>query len=151
VSVVGKVALKISPTKFVIVKTKLLPSARVTLANTVSTLMLSVTLTVILVLCVWLKNCGSAVALITSGTVMSNTVKFVVSVLLMFPEVSFAMMVTLYSPGASVSVVGNVALKMSPTKLVMVSNKKDPSARVTFTRTVATAMLSVMLTVMFVL
>jgi len=90
-----KVALKISPESKVMVKSTLLPFALVIFANTTFTPMLSVTLTVMLVLCVWLMMFGSAVRLMTSGTVISNTVKFVVSVLFTFPEVSFAMMVTL--------------------------------------------------------
>jgi len=94
---------------------------------------------------------GSAVRLITLGLVISNTVKLVSSVLFKLPLVSFAMMVTLYTPGGLVSVVGNVALNMSPARLVMVSNKKDPSALVTLTNTVSTLMLSVTLTVMLVL
>jgi len=84
-----------SPTRLVRVNKTLLPSARVILANTVSTAMLSVTLTVILVISVWLMMFGSAVRLMTSGRVISNTVKLVVSVLFTFPEVSLAMMVTL--------------------------------------------------------
>jgi len=61
-----------SPTKFVMVSNKKDPSARVTLTNTVSKAILSVTLTVMLVLCVWLKRLGSAVRLMTSGGVLSN-------------------------------------------------------------------------------
>jgi len=95
VSVVGKVALKMSPARLVMVSNKKDPSALVTLTNTVSTLMLSVTLTVMLVLCVWLMRFGSAVRLITLGLVMSLTVKLVVSVLFTLPEVSLAIIVTL--------------------------------------------------------
>ena len=83
------------PARLVMVSNKKDPSALVTLTNTVSTLMLSVMLVVMLVLCVWLMLFGSAVRLMTLGGVMSNTVKLVVSVLLMFPDVSFAMMVML--------------------------------------------------------
>jgi len=90
-----KVKLKISPAKLVIVNILLVALGKVMFASTVSTLMLSVTLTVMLVLCVWLMRFGSAVRLMTSGTVMSNTVKLVVSVLFTFPEVSLAIMVTL--------------------------------------------------------
>ena len=77
------------------VKTTFDPFDRVIFARTVSTAILSVTLTVMFVLCVWLMMFGSAVRLMTSGAVMSNTVKLVVSVLFKLPLVSFAMMVTL--------------------------------------------------------
>jgi len=90
-----KEKLKMSPARLVRVNKTLLPSARVILANTVSTAMLSVTLTVILVMSVWLIMFGSTVKFLTSGIVISNTVKLVVSVLFTFPEVSLAMMVTL--------------------------------------------------------
>ena len=84
-----------SPTRFVMVSNKKDPSALVTLTNTVSTLMLSVTLTVMLVLCVWLMLFGSAVRLMTLGGVISLTVKLVVSVLFKLPDVSLVMMVML--------------------------------------------------------
>jgi len=69
---------------------------KVMLAFTVLTLMLSVTLAAISMVSLTLK----VLALTgrkskTAGLVTSLTVKLVVSVLLTFPEVSFAMMVTL--------------------------------------------------------
>ena len=91
---------------------------------------------------------GSAVRLMTSGVVMSNTVKLVVSVLFTFPEVSFAMMVTLYNPGMSVSSGVKVRLKMSPARLVMVNILLVAFGKVMFVSTVSTCMLSVMLVVM---
>jgi len=94
---------------------------------------------------------GSAVTLITSGTVISNTVKLVFSVLFTFPEVSFAMMVTLYNPGMSVSSGTKVKLKISPAKLVMVNILLVALGKVMLANTVSTCMLSVTLTVMFVL
>jgi len=142
------VALNISPTKFVMVSNKKDPSARVTLANIVSTSMLSVTLTVILVLCVWLKNLGSAVTFLTSGGVISNTVKLVFSVLLMLLLVSFAMMVTLYSPGMSVSSGTKVKLKISPAKLVIVNILLVALGKVIFASTVSNWRLSVTFAVM---
>ena len=86
-----------------------------------------------------------------AGGVMSLTVKLVVSVLLMFPDVSFAMMVTLYNPGMSVSSGVKVKLKMFPARLVMVNILLVAFGTVMFVSTVSTCMLSVMLTVMLVL
>jgi len=146
---VANVKLNISPAKLVMVLGVVVPVGSVMLTRTVLR-KLSVTLTVMLVLCVWLMLFGSAVRLMTSGTVMSNTVKLVVSVLLMFPLVSLAMMVTLYSPGGLVSVVGNVALKMSPARLVILSTTLLPSARVTLANTVSIGPLSVTFAVMLV-
>jgi len=151
VSVVGKVALKISPTKFVMVSNKKDPSARVTFASTVSKPMLSVTLTVMLVLCVWLKNRGSAVRLMTVGGVLSSTVKLVVSVLFVLPEVSFAMMVRLYSPIGAVSPGTKEKLKMSPASNVIVRTTLLPSALVMLARTVSRGPLSVTFAVMLVM
>jgi len=91
------------------------------------------------------------VRLITLGLVMSLTVKLVVSVLLTFPEVSLAMIVTLYTPGASVNEGTKVKLKISPAKFVMVNIIFDPSARVIFASTVSTPIISVTLAVMLVL
>ena len=54
----------------------------------------------------------------TSGGVLSNTVKLVVSVLLRLPEVSLAKIVTLYNPIEAVSPGTKDKLKMSPTRLV---------------------------------
>jgi len=146
-----KVKLKISPARLVMVKSLLVALGKVMLANTVSTLILSVTLTVMLVLCVWLKRLGSAVKLMTSGGVLSSTVKLVVSVLFTFPEVSLAMMVRLYTPIGAVSPGTNEKLKMSPTRLVRVNKTLLPSALVMLANTVSTPMLSVTLTVMLVI
>jgi len=84
---------------------------KVMLAFTVLTLMLSVTFAAISIISLTLKvlaltGCRSK----TSGTVTSLTVKLVLSVLLRLPNVSFAMMVTLYNPGISVSNGRNVKL-----------------------------------------
>ena len=90
-----KVKLKMSPARLVMVNILLVAFGKVMFVSTVSTCMLSVMFVVMLTVCVWLTTAGSAVRLMTSGVVMSNTVKFVLSVLFKFPLVSFAMMVML--------------------------------------------------------
>jgi len=147
---VAKVKLNISPAKLDMVFGVVTPFGSVMLTSTVSR-KLSVTLAVMLTVCVWLMMFGSAVTFLTSGIVISNTVKLVVSVLFTFPEVSVAMMVMLYSPGGLVSVVGKVALKMSPASNVMFKITLLPSARVTLANTVSIGPLSVTFAVMLVL
>ena len=69
---------------------------KVMFARTVSIAMLSVTFAEICMISEMLKVLfASGVRFLTSGRVISNTVKFVLSVLLMFPDVSLVMMVML--------------------------------------------------------
>jgi len=69
---------------------------KVMFASTTSTAMLSVTLAVICIVSEMLKVLfASGVRFLTSGRVISNTVKLVVSVLFKLPEVSLAIIVTL--------------------------------------------------------
>jgi len=75
-------------------------------------------------------------------------VKLVVSVLLTFPEVSLAMMVTLYNPGMSVSSGTKVKLKISPAKLVMLNILLVALGKVILASTALIPMLSVTLAVM---
>jgi len=71
-------------------------TGKVMFARTIFTAILSVTFADICMVSDMLKVLfASGVRFLTSGRVISNTVKLVVSVLLTFPEVSFAMMVTL--------------------------------------------------------
>jgi len=93
VSVVAKVKLNISPAKLVMVFGVVTPFGSVMLTNTISIPILSVTFAVMLTGWVWLTTFGSAVTLITLGSVMSLTWNVIVSVLLMLLLVSFAMMV----------------------------------------------------------
>ena len=86
-----------------------------------------------------------------AGGVTSLTVKLVVSVLLTLPEVSFAIIVMLYSPIGSVNSGTKVALKISPESKVMVKSTLLPFVLVIFANTTFTPMLSVTLTVMLVL
>jgi len=88
---VEKVALKISPESKLRFTNSLVPSGKVIFAITLSP-KFSVTFAVMFIFCVWLTMLGSAVTFLTSGIVISLTVKVVVSVLLMLPEVSFAVM-----------------------------------------------------------
>jgi len=88
------------------------------------------------------------VKLTTLGGVMSNTVKLVVSVLLMLLLVSFAMMVTLYTPGGSVRLGTKVTLKVSEILLVMTNTKLVLLGKVIFARTVSNCRLSVTFAVM---
>jgi len=93
--------LKMSPTRLVRVNKTLLPSARVILANTVSTfVVMSVTLAVMLVMSVWLMMFGSAVRLITSGGVVSM-VTFRSSVKLKLSALSNAVALKKYKPSGS--------------------------------------------------
>ena len=87
--------------------------------------------------------------MITLGLVISLTVKLVVSVLFKLPLVSFAIIVTLLSPGMSVSSGTKVKLKMSPARLVMVNILLVALGKVMFARTVSKPILSVTLAVMF--
>jgi len=89
-SVVAKVKLNISPAKLVIVLGVVTPFGSVMLTNTISIPILSVTFAVMLKLVPWFPALGSAVTLITLGSVMSLTVNVIVSVLLMLLLVSFA-------------------------------------------------------------
>jgi len=112
---------------------------KVMLAFTVLTLMLSVTLAAISMVSLTLKvlaltGCKSK----TCGTVTSLTVKLVVSVLLRLPNVSFAMMVTLYNPGMSVSSGTKVKLKISPAKFVIVNILLVLFGKVILAKTVST-------------
>jgi len=92
---------------------------------------------------------GSAVRLMTSGAVMSNTVKLVVSVLFKLPLVSFARIVTLYNPGMSVSSGTKAKLKISPARLVMVNILLVALGKVMLASTVSTfVVISVTLAVM---
>ncbi len=91
-SVVAKVKLNMSPASNVIVLVVVAPVGSVMLTRTVLR-KLSVMLAVMLKLVPWLPGVGSAVTLMTSGTVTSLTTNVSLSVLFTFPAVSFAMMV----------------------------------------------------------
>jgi len=77
-----------------------------------------------------------------AGKVTSLTVKLVVSVLLMLPLISFAIIVTLYTPGGSVRLGTKVTLKMSE-MLVITNTKLVLFGKVILARTVSNWRLSV--------
>jgi len=135
--------LKISPDNKVMVLRTFDPSALVIFASTVSTPMISVTLAVMLVLCVWLILSGIAVTLMTSGTTWSTAMKKVFSVSFKLPRVSLAKKLRLYCPN-NAGIVKEL-LNLMPVAGVRVICCTVVLGKVIFASTVSTAMLSVTL------